>query len=421
MPSVNKMRPIVSLVSPEDSLVRAFVGGTAVLPDRLLENSYVEFSQGKIRKISAIPKRIRSDIEVIDATGNYVTPGMIDIHVHGGAGADFMDGTHDAVAKACEAHLLHGVTTIFPTTTTGSESSIHAMMQAVASVRKESLSVNHDSPPLPHIEGIHLYGPYFTPEKSGCHKKDGCRTPVRSEFESYFKTGLVKVATCAAELPGCIDFYRYAKKRGCLVTCGHSNASWSEMAAAHKAGMSHVDHFWCAMSSVASVRSRLGPPMQGSMLEFVLGHPTMSTEVIADGQHLAPELLEFAWRMKGSRMLCLVSDTSRAMDMPLGKYAFGNTSENVWIYNDGKVGRSEEGGLASSVVGLDHCVRHTASATEIPLVDVIRMATLTPAERTGIDQQTGSIEVGKRADLLLLSKKLFVKQVVRAMAASEGR
>jgi N-acetylglucosamine-6-phosphate deacetylase len=113
MPSSNKKRPIVSLVSPEDSLVRAFVGGTSVLPDRLLENSYVEFSQGRIQKVSAIPKRIRRDIEVIDATGSYVTPGMIDIHVHGGAGADFMDGTPDAVAKACEAHLLHGVTTIF--------------------------------------------------------------------------------------------------------------------------------------------------------------------------------------------------------------------------------------------------------------------------------------------------------------------
>jgi N-acetylglucosamine-6-phosphate deacetylase len=421
MPSSNNKRPIVSLVSPEDSLVRAFVGGTSVLPDRLLENSYVEFSQGRIQKVSAIPKRIRRDIEVIDATGGYVTPGMIDIHVHGGAGADFMDGTPDAVAKACEAHLLHGVTTIFPTTTTGSEASIHAMIKAVASARRDSLSGNQDVPWLPHIEGIHLYGPYFTPEKSGCHKKDGCRTPVRSEFESYFKTGLVKIATCAAELAGCIEFYRYAKKRGCLVTCGHSNASWSEMAAAHKAGMSHVDHFWCAMSSVASVRSRLGPPMQGSMLEFVLGHPTMSTEVIADGQHLAPELLEFAWRMKGPRMLCLVSDTSRAMDMPVGKYTFGNDAENVWIYNDGKVGRSEEGGLASSVVGLDHCVRHTASATEIPLVDVIRMATLTPAERTGIDHQTGSIEVGKRADLLILSKQLRVQRVVRSLAAPEGR
>ena len=96
-----------------------------------------------------------------------------------------------------------------------------------------------------------------------------------------------------------------------------------EMDRAFKAGMRHVDHFWCAMSSVSSVRARLGVPMQGSMLEYVLGNPGMSTEVIADGCHLAPELLDFAWRMKGAKRLLLVTDCNRAMDLPPGRYRFG--------------------------------------------------------------------------------------------------
>jgi N-acetylglucosamine-6-phosphate deacetylase len=294
---------------------------------------------------------------------------------------------------------------MFPTTTTGSQESIMKMIQAVA----DASEGNDDG--LPTLEGVHLYGPYFLPEKSGCHKKTGCRPPKRDEFESYFKTGWIRIATCAAELPGADAFYRAASKRGCLITCGHSDASWNEMAAAHKLGMSHVDHFWCAMSSVPSVRARLGSPMQGSMAEFVLAHSTMSTEVIADGFHLAPELLQFAWQIKGSKLLALVSDTSRALDMPPGQYTFGDPKEEVWIESTGKVGLNPTGGLASSVVALDHCVRHMAKVTKIPLYEIVRMATLTPAERTGIADTRGSLEKGKRSDVLVLNNKLNVERV----------
>ena len=188
------------------------------------------------------------------------------------------------------------------------------------------------------IAGVHLYGPYFAEDKVGCHSVEGRRSPVAREFLRYFESGLVQIATCAAELPGAAAFYREARRRRCLVTCGHSNASWPEMAAAFKCGMRHVDHFWCAMSHVSSVRQRLGVPMRGSMLEFVLGTPEMSTEVIADGCHLAPELLDFAYRMKGPRKLCLVTDSNRALDLPPGRYRFGPGQDGSWFDSDGKVG-----------------------------------------------------------------------------------
>jgi N-acetylglucosamine-6-phosphate deacetylase len=258
---------------------------------------------------------------------------------------------------------------------------------------------------------VHLYGPYFAEEKVGCHAKSGCRFPTEEESSEYFSTGIVRIATCAAELPGAPEFYRRAAGHGCLITCGHSNSSWGEMEAAFQLGMRHVDHFWCAMSSVVSLRPRFGFPMQASMTEYVLANPEMSTEVIADGCHLSPELLRFAWQIKGPKRLCLVSDCNRALDMPVGRYAFGDQKDENWIYSDSKVGRTEAGGLASSVMALDTMIRNMASTTDIPLHEIIRMASLTPAERTGISDNVGSIAIGKKADLVILSNRLEVEHV----------
>ena len=384
----------------------AVLNGTVVLPDRLLEDGMVRWKGSSIISVGK-RRRLPKSVEQIDADGGYISPGFIDIHVHGGAGADFMDGTPEAVHTACAAHARHGTTTIFPTTTTGSFKSLMAMIQACATVRK-----NSEKSFVPNIAGVHLYGPYFADDKVGCHSKDGCRPPKFSEYEKYFATKMIRIATCAAELPGAAEFYALARRNKCLVTCGHSNSSWSEMQTAFNAGMRHVDHFWCAMSSVPSMRQRFNVPMQASMAEFVLMNPEMSTEVIADGCHLAPELLEFAYRMKGANRLCLVTDCNRALDMPPGEYIFGHSTEGTKFRSDGRVGWAPNGSLASSIVGMDHMVRHMKASTSASLPDIIRMASLTPAERTGIARQTGSLEAGKRADLLVLDSKLAVQKVV---------
>ena len=389
----------------------AFVNGTVILPDRLLERGVVRCVGDRITYVGQSAK-LPQRVEVVDAKGGYISPGFIDLHVHGGAGADFMDGTPQAVHQACGAHLRHGTTTIFPTSTTGTPEELHAFLHACTQVQQA------DVPGLPTIPGVHLYGPYFAPDKVGCHSQAGRRSPTPQEFKTYFATGLIRIATCAAELPGADAFYKAAQRAGCLITCGHSNASWSEMARAFKLGMRHVDHFWCAMSSVPALRQRLGTPMQGSMAEFVLMHPEMSTEVIADGQHLAPELLEFAFRMLGPGRLCLVTDCNRALDMPPGEYRFGPADTGSLFENTGAVGCTADGSLASSVQGMDHMVREILRSTTATLPEVVRMASLTPAERTGIDEDTGSLTVGKRADLLVLSPRLRVRQVYsRGVAA----
>jgi N-acetylglucosamine-6-phosphate deacetylase len=178
------------------------------------------------------------------------------------------------------------------------------------------------------------------------------------------------------------------------------------MQRAFDAGVRHVDHFWCAMSSVSSLRERFGTPMQASMEQFVLAQPEMSTEVIADGKHLSPELLDFAFRMKGPSRLCLVTDSNRAMGMPPGDYRFGPQEDGTWIKSDGEVGFVPGQGLASSVVGMDAMVRTMAHQTSARLLDVIRMASLTPAERVGIAGDCGSLEIGKQADILVLDRSL---------------
>jgi N-acetylglucosamine-6-phosphate deacetylase len=175
--------------------------------------------------------------------------------------------------------------------------------------------------------------------------------------------------------------------------------------------MRHVDHFWCAMSSVPSLRARFGAPMQASMEQFVLAEPAMSTEVIADGRHLAPELLAFALRMKGAERVCLVTDSSRALDMPPGRYRFGSEADGPWFESDGAVGRVGDA-LASSVAGMDHMVRTMVRSAGATLVEAVRMASLTPAERSGIEAEAGSIETGKRADLVILNRRLACRRTI---------
>jgi N-acetylglucosamine-6-phosphate deacetylase len=381
--------------------------GTVILADRLLRNGCVVCREGRIREVGERRKiEIPAKARIIDAGKGFIGPGYVDIHVHGGEGADFMDGTAEAVAIACRAHARCGTTSIFPTTTTGSKRQISAMLGACEKVRRD-WTVGHGA----RIAGVHFYGPYFAEDKVGCHLQSGRRDPDAREYREHFNRGIIRVATCAAELPGAEAFYREAKRRGYLVTCGHSNATWTEMARAFRAGMRHVDHFWCAMSSVPSIRTRFGTPSQGSMEQFVLMQSEMSTEVIADGCHLAPELLEFAFVMKGAARLCLVTDANRALGMPPGRYRFGPQSDGEWFESDGRVGFVRGGGLASSVVGMDAMVRNMHTQTSAGIVNAVRMGSLTPAERVGMEKEIGSLARGKRADVLVLSRDLRVRRV----------
>jgi N-acetylglucosamine-6-phosphate deacetylase len=396
--------------------------GNVVQPNEVLPRGVVVVEGERIVAVGP-EQEIKAPVDavVVDAGDGYISPGFVDIHTHGGAGSDYMDGTTAAVRTANRAHAAHGTTTIFPTTTTGSPAQLAAMLDAVEHVA-QTWSVDDDGA---RVAGVHWYGPYFAHDKIGAHPKGFERNPDPAEYESALARGIIKSATCAAELPGAVEFCRAAKTAGCLVTCGHSNASWPEMAAVYDVGMRHVDHFWNAMSSVDSIRKRFSTPQRGSMAEFVLYHPEMSTEVIADGFHHAPEMLQFAYRMKGAARLCLVSDSSRALDAPPGIYRLGHHETGEPVESNGNVGLLPGADkLASSVFALDHMVRTMNRDTDAGVSEVIRMASLTPAERTGFAADRGSLEPRKLADILVLSSDLHVQRTfvggVELMRTAKG-
>jgi N-acetylglucosamine-6-phosphate deacetylase len=392
------------------------IRGDIVLPDTILENGYVTWLRDEIVTVSSRPP---TQGDVLDRTGCLVAPGFVDIHVHGGAGADYMDGTTDAVRTVNRAHAAHGTTSIFPTTTTGSFADLDAMVSAC-----ETVQANWAPADGARIAGVHFYGPYFAPDKVGCHAPEGRRDPVREEYEYFLNRPIIRIATCAAELPGALDFYAFARARDCLVTCGHSNAWWGELEAAFAQGMRHVDHFWSAMSSVSSLRARFGTPMRAGMEQFVLANEDMSTELIADGEHLSDDLLRFGFEMIGCHRTCLVTDANRALDMPPGRYRFGPILEGTMVTSDGRTVRGEDGGLASSMRGMNEMVKVMARAIvkdrgrDLPRV--IRMASLTPAELTGTDRTLGSLEVGKRADIVVLDCDFEVVDTILSGTAFRG-
>ena len=386
------------------------VNATLILPDRLVPDGAVEIAGERLAAAGARRDLPEGSGPVVDAGGGFVAPGYVDLHVHGGDNADFMDGTARAFETVIRAHTRHGTTSIVPTSTVARHEQTMTFLEHTRAFQRRNAD---RQPGLARTLGAHLYGPYFAEEKVGCHPKEPLRPPTRQEFEQYLDfAGVLLTATCAPELPGAADFYRAASAKGVRLNAGHSNATWTEMAAAHALGVRHVDHFYCAMSSVASLRVRCGTPMQASMMEFVLDTPDMTTEVLADGQHLSPELLRFVVKWKGADKTALVTDCSRALDQPPGEYVFGPLDDGETFVNDGTVGRmpgSEN--LASSVRGMDFMVRYLHQVAGVDLPAAVRMASLTPATIVGVDHEIGSLAVGKRADLVVLDAGLNVRGV----------
>jgi N-acetylglucosamine-6-phosphate deacetylase len=387
-----------------------FSNGIVVLEDRLLTEGQVEVHNGLIRAVG-VSHGATSDAgtRLIDLKGGYLVPGFIDLHVHGGAGADFMDGTEEAFRTVCRAHARHGTTSLLPTTTVAR----HDQHLAFLVICRKLKSADTGGA---RIVGAHFYGPYFAAEARGCHPAGPVRAPVPQEYSQYLDyADCITRATVAPELPGAEEFVRACRRRSIGCNAGHSYATFEQMEAAVGWGVRHVDHLFCAMSDRARLRQSQTYPMRGGVMEATLYFDQLTTEVIADGKHLERELLLLAYKLKGPDRLALVTDCNRALDMPDGEYLFGPSDGGEPMLRRDGVGLMPDGqALASSVVGLDHCVRTFHRLTGVPLVEVVRMATLTPARIAGVDKELGSIAPGKVADLVVLDRDLGVREVYLA-------
>jgi N-acetylglucosamine-6-phosphate deacetylase len=382
-----------------------FHNGTIILPDGLLPGGAVETVGGRIVVVHAtLPAHIGS--ERVDLQGGFLAPGFVDLHVHGGAGADFMDGTEAAFRTVCQAHTGHGTTSLLPTTTVARHEQHLTFLNVCRRMKQEGTGGAA-------VLGAHFYGPYFAAEARGCHPAAAVRPPKPDEYAAYLEfADCITRATVAPELPGSEAFVRACRAHGIRCNAGHSYATFEEMAAARDWGITHVDHLFCAMSDRARLRQSQTYPMRGGVTEATLYFDDLTTEVIADGKHLQRELLLLAYKFKGPERLALVTDCNRALDMPDGEYLFGPLDGGEPIVRRDEVGIMPDGkALASGVMGMDHMVRTFHRLTGVALWEVVRMASLTPARIAGWDAELGSIEAGKRADLVWLDQELNVQGV----------
>lgn len=384
-----------------------FTNATLILPQRLL-NGFILVSDGRITDVGPGPGPASANLTSVDLGGRFLAPGFVDLHVHGGAGADFMDGTGEAFQTICTAHARNGTTSLLPTSTVARTEQILAFLEQCRRAKNEGISGAR-------VLGAHFYGPYFAPTARGCHPGATLRPPDASEFAEYLAfADCVTLATVAPELPNAEEFARACRARGIRCNAGHSHATFDQMANAVAWGVQHVDHLFCAMSDRARLRQTQTYPMRGGVMEATLYFDELTTEVIADGKHLNAELLKLAFKVKGPDRLALVTDCNRALDMPDGEYVFGPTEGGERVMRRDGVGLMPDGqALASGVMGMDHMVRTFQRLTGAPLVEVVRMASLTPARIAGFDSEVGSLEIGKRADLVVLDEVLTVVSVYR--------
>jgi N-acetylglucosamine-6-phosphate deacetylase len=384
----------------------AFRGGTIVLEDRLLAGGEVTIQDDWIDAVREGPASAPASAKIIDLHGGYLAPGFIDLHVHGGAGADFMDGTEEAFRTICRAHAGHGTTTLLPTTTVARHDQHITFLQLCRRLQREGTGGAR-------IAGAHFYGPYFGPEACGCHPTTFVRAPKAEEFNQYLDfADCIATATVAPELPGAEEFVRACRKRDIRCNAGHTHATFEQMAAAREWGVRHVDHLFCAMSDRARLRESQPYPMRGGVMEATLFFDNLTTEVIADGKHLARELLKLAYKIKRPDALALVTDCNRALDLADGEYLFGPLDGGEPFLRRDGVGIMPDGrALASGVMGMDHAVCTFQRLTGVPLHEAVRMASLTPAHIIGREKELGSITPGKRADLVVLDAGLQVRQV----------
>jgi N-acetylglucosamine-6-phosphate deacetylase len=383
--------------------------GRILLPERVLDQGAVLVRNGRIVAVGPadeIGQSAIKDAARIDAGDGFVAPGFVELHCHGGRGADFMDGTPEAFRTALAAHARHGTTSICPTTTVARQDQILRVLELC---RQFQAARPADGA---RVLGCHFYGPYFNYDARGAHP-GGVRNPDPKEYETYLEfASSITNATVAPELPGAEGFARACAARGVRLNTGHSHATFEQMAAAVGWGVRHIDHLYCAMSDKTKLRQKRNYPMQGGVQEATFYFDELTTEVIADGKHLSADLLLLALKFKGPDRLALVTDCNRALDMPDGRYVIGPLDGGEPMDRRDDVGIMPSGtGLASSVMGMDHMVRTFAALTGRPIWEVVRMASLTPARIAGREKEIGSLEVGKRADVLVLDKALGLREV----------
>ena len=332
-----------------------------------------------------------SDNHVINAEGLLVLPGLIDIHSHGAAGHDFSDGNFEGIRQILAYQLSHGITSYCLTSMSVSNEDLLKAFQSVKNWQDESS--------LAHIAGINMEGPFLNASKKGAHREDCILTPDPELFRKCNNAcgNIIRLITLAPETEGALEFISELKNE-VVISLGHSVADYKTAKAAFDAGASHITHLFNAMNPF----DHRAPGLIGAAAE----DENCMAELICDGIHVHESMIRAAFRLFPDRIV-LISDSMRATGMDDGTYDLGGQQVTV----KGEKALLPDGTIAGSVTNLYDCMRK-AVFFGIPLEEAIAAATINPAKSIGIFEYTGSLTPGKRADVILIDKKLNLLQVI---------
>ncbi|MCD8170637.1 MAG: N-acetylglucosamine-6-phosphate deacetylase [Clostridiales bacterium] len=382
-----------------------FTNARIVLPDTVLDNHYVSVKDGVIESIGkGTPDREQlNSCTMVDCGGRYLSPGFIDIHCHGGGGADFMDGHMEDILTAARAHLNHGTTGICPTTLTCSDEELFAFFESYGQARAVTEQ-------MPHLLGIHLEGPYFSPAQAGAQPPKYLVHPRPEHYHEILRRGQGNIVrwSVAPELPGALELGDELAKRGIKASMGHSDAGFDDIVKAMEHGYGQITHFYSAMSTITRKRGRriLG------LIECGYLFDQLKVEIISDGIHLPPELLRLILKCKNHGDICLVTDSMRGAGMPVGPSLLGSRKNGVPVIIEGGIANMPDfTSFAGSVATTDRLVRVMVQEAGLPVWEAVKMASLNPASFLGIQETYGSIEPGKSADLLIFDDDIRISSV----------
>ena len=342
---------------------------------------------------------------VIDCDGDFLSPGLVDIHCHGAMGRDAMEATPDAFDKILRYHGSRGTLTTVLTTVAASLAEMLAVLKC-AEVYRARLGA------CSRLAGIHLEGPYFSPYRRGAHRAEILRQPSQEETCLLLNhAAMLRRMTVAPELPGTLDLIRELRRNGISASAGHSDATEEEALAGFESGISEVTHLHNAMSSLR----KTAPNPRRGLAEVAQETPGIICELIADGVHVPPELLREAWLAKGWEEIALVSDATAGAGLRDGEeFELGGLHCRVegkaaWLATG--TGEANARCLAGSTATIFDGVRTMVQSVGVPINEAVAMATLVPAKTLGLEQSLGSLALGKAANLIQFNDRWEIRGV----------
>lgn len=379
------------------------INGRIITPFRILSECLVLLEKGiirAIRKESEFDSRIRT----MDVGGNFIAPGFIDIHLHGGGGYDFSDSTEQAFIQPAIAHARYGTTSMVPTTLACDFTDLKKLVTLF-----DSIATEHNFAGA-NLLGLHLEGPYFSEQQRGAQDIRYLKNPVLEEYSEILDLSKRIIRWDAApELPGSLEFADALRKRGIMPAIAHSNATFTQALEAREHGFTHITHFYSGTSTV----TRVGAFRIAGINEFAYLYDDVTVEIIADGCHLPPSLLQLIYKIKGPSATVLVTDAMRAAgtDLKRCRIGDGETGMEV-IIEDGVAKLPDRTSFAGSVATTNRLVRNMVQLANVPVTEAVQMATVTPAKLLGIDARKGRLAPGFDADLVVFNDNFEVLHTI---------